>query len=256
MFDKAVEVLDWFKSLNKPALVPTVQVRDDFFAVKQDGTLGDPIHPVLPLAPVATPVLQLATLTGLVAAFVADVDGLTLGGKAAVQVVGYDEVAIVSLAADQWGRRHVWARAKCAEVNPFPFEQLIDQELFLIKAQASFLPVDGHYTAMLALCSSLSANSTVTLADDGFSQTVVVTEGGVTRGSVNVPPRLDLRAYRSFREIDPVESGFLLRFKAGKGEVPKLALYPVDANRWKTDTAAAVGAWLAKSLPAGTTIIA
>jgi hypothetical protein len=251
-----VKVLDWFKSLNKADRPTTVEVRGDHFAVKADGTLGDAIHPVIPIAPVATPVLQLSTLSGLVSAFKSDVDGFTGLGKSAVQVESFDSVALVSLAADKWGRRHVWARAKSQEVNPFKFGEYQDPETFLIMAQASFMPIDGHYSNMLRLCSSLKAGSSVEVADDGYSQKVVIQEGGVQHGEVELPPRVSLRPYRTFREIDPVESDFLLRFKGQKDALPAVALIPVDAGRWKTDTAHAVARWLASNLPEKAVVIA
>ncbi len=252
-----VRVLDWFKSLNRPERPVTVSVGKDTFAVNQDGTLGAAVHPVLPVAPVATPVLNLSTLTGLVGAFVADVDGFNHEkGAFAVQVESFDSVAIVSLAADEWGRRHVWARAESTEVNPFRFGEFMDPEMFMITAQAGFMPIEGHYTNMLKLCSSLKAGSSVQVADDGFSQKVVIQEGGVRHGEVTLPPRVSLRPYRTFREVDPVESDFLLRFKAQQEALPVVALLPVDAGRWKVDTAWAVSAWLKAMLPAGTTILA
>lgn len=253
---EVVKILDWFKSLNKADRPVTIEVRGDHFAVQSDGTLGAPVHPVLPVAPVATPVLQLSTLTGLVAAFVADVDGFSGIGKSAVQVESFDSVALVSLQADQWGRRQVWARAKSTEVNPFKFGEYQDPEVFLITAQASFMPIDGHYSNMLRLCSSLKAGSSVEVADDGYSQKVVIQEGGVQHGEVELPPRVQLRPYRTFREVDPVESDFLLRFKAQKEALPAVALIPVDAGRWKTDTAWAVRRWLENALPVDAVIIA
>jgi hypothetical protein len=251
-----VPVLEWFKKLNKARRPVTVEVKGDHFAVNDNGTLGAAVHPVLPVAPVATPVLPLSTLTGLVSAFKADVDGFIYSKKYAVQVENFDSVALISLQADQWGRRHVWARAKSTEVNPFRFGEYLDPEVFLITAQASFMPIDGHYSNMLRLCSSLKAGSSVEVADDGYSQKVVIQEGGVQHGEVELPPRVQLRPYRTFREVDPVESDFLLRFKGQKDALPAVALIPVDAGRWKTDTAHAVERWLRGQLPKDAVVIA
>jgi hypothetical protein len=218
--------------------------------------IGPQIVKPHPVPPVATPVLQLATLSGLVAAFTSNVDKFASKGASAVQVESFDSVALVSLEADEFGRRHVWARAKSNEVNPFKFGEYLEPETFLITAQAGFMPIDGHYTNMLKLCSSLKAGSSVQVADDGYSQKVVIQEGGVTHGEVELPPRVALRPYRTFREVDPVESEFLLRFKAQKEALPLAALISVDAGRWKTDTALVVADWLRKNLPSGTTVIA
>lgn len=252
-----VGILDWFKTLNKADRPVSVEIKGDHFAVKGDGTLGDAIHPVLPKAPVATPVLELSTLSGLVAAFKSNVDGFNEDkGAYAIQVESFDCVALVSLAADEWGRRHVWARTKSTEINPFKFGEYLDPETFLITAQSGFMPIDGHYTNMLRLCSSLKAGSSVQVSDDGYSQKVVIQEGGVSHGEISLPPRISLRPYRTFREVDPIESDFLLRFKAQKDSLPLVALIPVDAGRWKTDTAHMVAAWLRRTLPDNATVIA
>ena len=253
-----VEILDWFKKLNTPPRPVTVEVDGSSFAVKADGTLGDAVYKPLPVAPVATPKLELKTLSGLVAAYEANVDDFKAGKKEeyAVQVDSFEQVSLVSLRADEWGRRQVWARAVSAEKNPFPFEEYLDAEKFLILAQASFLPIEGHYTTMLKLCNSLTAETGVHVADDGFSQKITAHAGGVKHGEVTLPPRIRLRPYRTFREVDPVESDFLLRFKAKQGALPTVALIPVDAGRWKTDTAMQVAHWLKGHLPKEATVIA
>ena len=135
-----VKVLDWFKSLSKPNNPVTVEVPGESYRVNADGTLGEVVRHVIPVAPVATPVLDLYTLSGLVAAVKADVDSFTEKKRFAIQVEVYNRVALISLAADEWGRRHVCARAKAAEIHPFQFGEYMDPETFLITAQAGFLP--------------------------------------------------------------------------------------------------------------------
>lgn len=255
MFEKAVEVLDWFKQLNKADRPVSVEIRGDHFKVNSDGTLGTVIYRARPEATVQTPVLALSTLTGLVSAYKANVDGFGSQDHA-VKVDSYDQVSIVSLDADEWGRRQVWATAKSAEVNPFPFDKYIDQEMFLILAQVGFMQVDGNYTNMLKMCTVLTAGSSVQVADDGYSQKVVIEGGGIKREAIDLPPRIGLRPYRTFREIDPIESDFLLRFKTSKEAMPTISLIPIDGGSWKQDTALAVGHWLAKHLPEGAPIIA
>lgn len=122
--------------------------------------------------------------------------------------------------------------------------------------QMAIVPEDGNYKAMLQVCSNLKAGSSIQTADDGYSQKVTVQEGGVERGSVDLPPRITLKPYRTFREITPVGSDFLLRFKAVKDSLPSVALISVDGGRWKMDSVVAIGEWLAANLPDATTVIA
>ena len=210
------------------------------YAVKSDRTLGDVIRPP---APIAKPTLALATLNGFVDAIVGRVDQFPVD-EVAVHVESYSSVALVSLQADEFGRRHVWLRAKAEEVNPFRFEKYYESpEDLLIALQGSFLPSD-NLTNLLRLCSNLTAGSSVQTADDGFSQRVVIQEGGVTRGGVELPPRIALAPYRTFREISPVESDFLVRMQGKKDALPQIALFGVDGGGWKLDTVLAVKAWM------------
>jgi hypothetical protein len=228
---------------------PIIQVvGDNSYAVKADRTLGDVIRDP---APTAKPTLALSTLTGFVDAFTAKVDEFP--AEVAVQIESYDSVALVSLRADEFGRRHTWLRAKSAEINPFKFQTYYDPEEFVIALQVSFAPSE-NLTTLLKVCSNLTAGCSVQVSDDGFTQTVVMTEGGVTRTGVAIPPRMALAPYRTFREIEPIESDFLLRMQGKRDALPQIALFAVDGGGWKHDTALAVKAWMQEQLPQATVI--
>jgi hypothetical protein len=243
------EVLEFVTGLKDRRPI-TETVGDATYAVKSDRTLGEVIRPP---APIAKPTLALATLNGFVDAVKANVDEFAADGVV-IHVESFSSVALISLKADDFGRRHVWLRAKHEEVNPFRFESFYDSpDDLLIALQGSFIPSD-NLTNLLRLCSNLTAGSSVQTADDGFSQKVVVQEGGVTRGGVELPPRIALAPYRTFREIDPVESDFLIRMRGKKDALPQIALYGVDGGGWKLDTVLAVKFWLQASLPDVTVI--
>jgi hypothetical protein len=244
LFDKIADVF------RKEQSVTTV-VDGKTYAIRHDRTLGDYVRPP---APLAAPLLPLQTLTGLVAAYNANIDQFP-AAEVAVQVESFDSVALVSLRADEFGRRHVWTRAKHVNENPFRFGAYLQIEEFLIALQAGFLPSD-NVTALSRLCSSVTAGNSVSVADDGISQTVTVQEGAMQRGSVNVPSRLPLAPYRTFREIEPVASDFLLRMKPVKDNLPTVALLEVDGGKWRLDTVQAVATWLQANLPTGAVVIA
>lgn len=216
--------------------------------------LGDEIKPkVAPLWPTA---VQLKTVTGIVDAVTQGLDDMKgTGIRFAVHVKDTNSVAIVSLDADEFGRRREWAVATCEEKNPFPFDQYISSETFLIKLQAGFMPTES-VVALQRLASNLTSETSVNVQDDGFSQQVIFKGGGVQTGSVDVPKRLKLLAYRTFREIDPIESEFTVRLKAEKDDVPTIALLQVDADKWKHDTIRVLHAYLTRKLPNGTPVIA
>ena len=216
------------------------------YRVSADRTLGEPI------APPAKPTLKLVTLTGFVDAYKAAIDSFP--SKVAVRVRDHLSVDLVSLEADPVGGRHVWLTATCPEVNPFPFDTYQVPEMFLINLQSGFLPTD-NVVALQVLASTLTnEGASIGTQDDGLSQTVTTKQGSVARAEVKLPPRIQLLAYRTFREIDPIASEFMLRLKGQAGQLPNIALLQIDGGRWKLSTMQVVALWLRKQLPDATVI--
>jgi hypothetical protein len=234
-------------AFNPPPIVRKVDERE--YKVRQT-----PNGPELSdlIIPPSKPTLQLNSLTGFRDAYVAKIDGFT---ASAVQVIDYNTVALVSLIADENGQRHEWLRTTNQEKNPFPFEHYQTPEAFLLSLQMGFLPTE-EVIQLQKFASSLSNESSIGTQDDGYSQTITVKQGSVTRAEVKLPPRIKLMPYRTFREIDPVESEFIVRLKGAQGQLPTVALIPVDAGRWKHDTALLVKYWMVRELPEGTVVIA
>jgi len=249
-----VGIMDWFKTLNKAYRPVTVEVNGAHYAVKTDGTLGEPVRPVIPIAPVVTPTLDVMTVTGFVDAFIGKVDAFP--ERVAVHVTGPTTVSLIALDADEWGRRHVYLQATCADKNIFPFDRYVTSEAFILALQSGFLPTENVIQLQRLASALTSEGSSVGVSDDGLSQVITIKTGTVTRGTVDLPPRIPLFAYRTFREVDPVESEFLVRLDGKSGEEPKIGLIQVDADKWKVDTIWAVKNWLTKNLPEETIIIA
>jgi hypothetical protein len=226
-------------------------VGDKPYAINEDGTLGEYVRDPLPTPPIEAPVLSLLTLTGLVAAYKAKIDQFPV--EVAIQVQSPTVVRLVALRADEHGRRHVWLKAEAASENPFAFDRFFEPEPFLIALQKGFRPT-ANTAAIIATCSALTAGNTVSVADDGISQMVTLKEGALERGNTTIPNRLPLAPYRTFREIEPVESDFMLRMKAVKDALPQIALLEVDGGKWKLDTVLAIATWLRTELPEATVI--
>lgn len=235
------EVMDFLKKLGaiKDERPIVEKVGNDVYSVNADRTLG---RIVLPAAPPRAPEFGLSTLTGFADACAAKVDGLKAEDTVVV-VESFNTVSLVAVNGDSYGRRERWIRAVSDAPSIFRFGEYYEPEKFIITAQAAFKSND-NLEALLALCSNLTAGSTVQVSDDGFSQTVVMSEGGVTRNSANLPPRLGLAPWRTFSEIEPVESNFLVRMRAREKQVPEIALFEVDGGAWKARTALAVKQWM------------
>ncbi len=243
------EFLETLKSSFHPP-VATYMVGSRHYSVKQ--TANGPELAGLVMLP-TTPPLVLNSLTGFRDAYLAmepSIDAAT-----AVQVIDYNTVALVALEVDESGRREEWLRATNQERNPFPFGEYQTPEAFLLSLQMGFLPTE-NVVQLQRFASALSSESSIGTQDDGYSQTVTVKQGTVTRADIMLPQRIKLMPYRTFREIDPVESEFIVRLKGAQGQLPSIALFAVDAGRWKHDTALLVKYWLVSQLPAGTIVIA
>lgn len=213
------------------------------YAIQENGTLG---FPVRELAPQWTkPTLHVSTLDGLIGAIQSGLDDMP--SEVALHVQDPTTVAVISMKADEFGRRHLWAQATHKEECPFQFGKYYDPEAFLLAFRASFA-FNEAAVKVQRLLSTLSSESSVSVSDDGISQTVTAKVGAVTRASVELPSEIPLIYWRTFREADPVESKYMLRLKGEPGKVPLAALFEVDA-RWRLDTVESVARYLAAALP-------
>jgi hypothetical protein len=252
MMTKIYAAVESFIDRVKPQPL-TVEVEGEHYKVQpgQHGlAVGDHIRKP---APIVKHTLELQTLTGFVAAYKAKIDNFP--DTVAVHVIDHRSVALRSLEADEFGRRHSYLFSVNGEQNPFRFDQYMIPEDFLIALQSGFLPTDD-VIKLQRLASSLTSESSVGVQDDGLSQTITVRQGAVTRQSIDLPPRIRLFAYRTFREISPVESEFMVRLQGEPGKLPKIALPEVDAGRWKLDTMTLIARWLTDNLPDGAIVIA
>jgi hypothetical protein len=206
------------------------------YAVKFDGTLGEPVRELAPQW--YRPTLEVNTLAGLVDAYKAQVDDFP-ADEVALHIVSHLEVQLVHLKADKYGHRHVWVRARHTPDTPFVFGQYQAPEAFRIAFQSSFY-INEEAVKVLQLCGTVGSGEAVLVSDDGISQEVNVKSGTVTKASVTLPADgVPLIPWRTFREVHPVESKFLLRMKGVKDSLPHIALFEIDA-KWKLYTVEAI----------------
>ena len=249
-----VEIFERILDALKEKRPVTHKIDDQVYAVKADGTLGEPVRD---LAPLAKPTFQVQTLSGLCELYKAKLDnfdGEDEDSRCAAHVVGYRQVDLVALLADDHGRRHVYASARHGAETPFKFNTFHAVEQFIIDFRTSFL-FNEEAVKVLKVCSNLESGQAVSTADDGLSQRLEVKAGTTHKTEVVLPSEgIPLIPWRTFRDADPVESKFLLRLKASKEGLPAVALYEID-QKWQLDAVNAIADYLKKQLP-GATIIA
>ena len=138
----------------------TVNVSGQDYAVRSDGTVGDPIRELRPIPTIENPTLEVKTLSGLVGALNAGIDKVDPAGVA-LRVADIYTVEVVSLVADEFGRRHVWARAKHQPETKFVFDKYYtNPEEFIIAFRAAFY-FNDEATKVQQLCSTVGAGDAV-----------------------------------------------------------------------------------------------
>jgi hypothetical protein len=243
---EALEYLSNLQTLKNPQ---TVVVGGNDYAVKADGTLGEVVRK--PDLRASRPTLALSTLSGLVAAYKAEID--LLGKRAAIHVADVYNVKIFDLDADEFGKRVVYAHAQHVVDTKFVFDKFMELEDFLLAFRSSFF-FNDQAVKIVQLCSMVGAGNAVTVSDDGISQEVVTKSGTITKAPVTLPADgVPLIPWRTFRDANPVESRFLLRMRGVKDGLPQIALFEIDA-KWKLDTIASIKSYLAAELPDATII--
>jgi hypothetical protein len=242
------EVLEYLFGRLKAERPVTVSVSGQDYAVRADGTVGDPIRELRPIPTIESPTLVVTTLSALVVVVKAGIDKLD-AGTVGVRVADIHTVEVVSLVADEYGRRHVWAQAKHQPETKFEFDKYYPSpESFLIAFRSSFL-FNDEAVKVQQLCSAVGSGDAVAVTDDGISQEIRITAGTVTRSTVQLPAEgVPLIPWRTFRDAAPVESKFLLRMKGVKEGLPHIALFEIDA-KWRVDTMQSIATYLTTALP-------
>lgn len=238
------EVLEYLFDRLKNVNPVTHMVGDQPYAVKADGTLGAPVRELVPQF--TKPTLEVSTLTGLVAAYKANLDVFS-PEKVALHITGVRTVSLIALQADEFGHRHIYVTAGHKQECPFVFGNYYTPEDFLIAFRSSFF-FNDNAVKIQRLTSTLTSENSVSVSDDGMSQVVTVKDGTVTRSAVELPPEIPLIPWRTFREANPVESKFMIRMKSVKDSLPMVALFEIDA-KWRNDTIQSVAHYLKRELP-------
>lgn len=115
----------------------------------------------------------------------------------------------------------------------------------IIRLRSMFAPGEGtDLEYVLDLLSRISTESSVSSSDNGVSQTVEARQGVALQQKVRVQPRVILRPYRTFLEVEQPESEFLLRLDR-EGRV---GLLDADGGMWVMKAKDSIAAYFAGAL--------
>ena len=186
--------------------------------------------------------IELTTLTGLIDYIDKGIDiGFHLD-NIFLHVASPTEVRVYSSLCND-ATRHMFI--VCKPILPkIALNIHIDIEQMNVMLQSCFVQTDD-IANVLKVVGNIREEQVQTIGDNGVSQSVVAKAGIATVEDVNVPNPVNLAPYRSFPEIEQVESKFILRMKSG----PTAALYEADGGIWRVEAANRIVAYLSEKMP-------
>lgn len=173
--------------------------------------------------------IRVNTLTGLVTYIKSRFDGIG-NRKYMVHVESPTEVCFISSFGGNDNGRDILISAKplLPQIN---FNRYMGTEEFNVMLQSSFVKNEDR-GLLLKFSGNVQENTSRKTQDDGITQVVEMKTGVTNIQNVIVPNPVTLAPYRSFTEIEQVESDFIFRVKEG----PQCAIYEADGGAWRNET--------------------
>lgn len=212
------------------------QVGDSTFAIGSDGS-AEEIRPTID-RPDTLPLHSLEALVKMVQTEAANMAAplyITVPNHLTVRCFGQPD-------PDTRYFRQVYYEAKATDVPGFQ-DGFRDQEKAIIELRSRFAPGEG-VEYLLDLLSRISKENGVITNDNGVSQTVEARQGIALKTMEHIKPRVPLRPFRTFQEVEQPESEFLLRMD----EEGNIGLFEADGGMWKLTARQTVKAFLEAQL--------
>lgn len=105
-----------------------------------------------------------------------------------------------------------------------------EREEAIIELRSLFMPGEG-VTYLLDLVSRMSVEKGATTTDNGVTQEVEVKKGIALKQKEDIRPRVALKPFRTFLEVEQPESEYLLRIN----EEGEIGLFEADGGVWKLE---------------------
>lgn len=176
--------------------------------------------------------IQLTTLTGLVDYLAFENLESERDSELILQVVSPTKVLLYSkLDYDQNRKHYVEVNADLPQMD---FGEYLDQEHFIISLKTKFVQTEdpeSDLNLLVRFAGTAEGSTLRAYKDDGFSQSVTISDGVASKSQAVVPNPVSLRPYRTFLEVDQPESMFVFRMKEERGM--SCALFEADGGAWK-----------------------
>ena len=198
--------------------------------------------------------VSLKTLSGLVDYVTNNRDALDLDAMTA-HVVSHNLVEVFGPTMfNAFCERDFFAKSEADPGDVFPFGRWLPLEDFNIQVMSRFTGA-GDRANIIAVCGKLSVDTSLSVEDDGVSQTVQAKIGVTKLAEVTLPPVVELAPFRTFAEVEQPVSKFLFRMKRDGNSI-YAALYEADGGAWRNDAMIKVAEYLKANLPQQVVVIA
>lgn len=157
-----------------------------------------------------------------------------------VQVVSNNTVEVMTTYLSDFSRNKLY-RAKADA--PGLRTGFRGREVALIELRSLCIPNEGT-AYLLDLLSRMTNENSVSTNDNGVTQTVEARQGVALNAVVEIKPRVMLRPFRTFLEVEQPESEFLLRVDPDEG----IGFFEADGGIWKLEAKKNIADYFLKNM--------
>ena len=159
-----------------------------------------------------------------------------------IEVADYGQVNVFTTYDEDFSRNELYLARSDTPNFSFGWK---DHESAMIAVRSQFEQGAGT-EYLLQLLSRITDESKVSSSDNGVSQTVEVRKGVSLLANEAIRPRVSLRPFRTFMEVEQPESEFLLRIR----EDGAIGLFEADGGMWKLKAKRTIKAYFEEQLKA------
>lgn len=159
-----------------------------------------------------------------------------------IHVCTESSVMCFSKVIEPWKSRHCYVHSSPIKIEGFQFSQRLSIEESIIEIYSKF--VDNEDKKLLIdFLSSIRGEEVVASEDDGISQHVTTSNKIGRLENTKIRPLVNLRPYRTFNEIEQIESRFLLRLFPVEKKLPNVTLFETDGGLWRNKAIKSIARW-------------
>lgn len=206
-------------------------------------------YSTISIDPILEPVfekLQVYNLESLIT-YIKDDPDILKNKRKLINIVSPTKILLQSNCYGNFKQRDTYMIVDCRELLPdIYFERFMSIEQFIITLKSKFVMTE-QLEQIVKIVGNISDETVTNYNDDGITQQVTAKTGIARVGEVALPPRIELKPYRTFVEVEQPSSEFLLRANKRNGEI-EFALFEADGGAWKNESISLIAQYLKDKL--------